>query len=302
MTDKTIQVLRNRKLSLEGSELIGTGAAGKVYRLPDGDVVKVLFSTDFEAAEREILLSKWAFVKGIPTAISYDVADVDGHPGLLYESLGRDNLRNHLRNHQGDLTELLAKYLSLIKTIDAILPEKGVLPSAKEKALEELRSITERLTDEEYEKSQALLHTIPEDGHVVHGDCHIKNIKMVDGQPFLIDLDTLSTGDPLFELSGLCCCYDAYAIKNVNASGFNDFFEMEQRLIAEAYHYILDHYFEGLSAGDRRENLSKIELLTWLHMLHELNPEDPADLPLYEEMYRRVRERLPRVNDLVLRR
>ena len=302
MADKPINVLKNRKLSLEGARLVGSGAASSVYQLPNDDVVKVLLGTDFKEAEREILLSKWVFLKGIPTAISYDVVDVDGHPGLLYESLGRDNLRNQLRDHANDLTPLLEKYLELIRSINAIEVEEGQLPSAKQHALKEIQEIKAVFSEDEFARITTLFDTIPEDCHMVHGDCHIKNIKIVNGKPFLIDLDTLSVGDPIFELSGLCCCYDAYSALNLGGDGFNEFFGVEDRIIRETYHYILDHYSESLSDADKKSNLKKIELLTYLHMLHELNPDDPDEKGLYDDMFRKVRERLNTVPDLVLKR
>jgi len=281
--------------------MIGTGATCRVYELPDGNVVKVLLKADFSEAERELLLSKWVFLKGLPTAISYDVAEVDGRPGLLYESLGRDNLRNHFRDSAGALKPLLDEYLALLKAINAIDTEEGQLPSAKQKALAEVREIRDAFTHEEYDGILRLFDTIPENTHMVHGDCHLKNIKVRDGKLFLIDLDTLSAGAPIFELSGLSCAYYAYDALKTGDGGLNEFFGIDDSIIKKTYHYVTDHYYGGLSEEERKENLSRIELLTCIHMLHELKPEDPGDRELYDFMYRRVREGLAEVRDLRLR-
>jgi len=301
MIDNHFNVLRNRKLSLEGAQLIGTGATCKVYDLQDGNVVKVLFSTDYKEAEREILLSKWAFLKGLPTAISYDVVEVDGHPGLLYESLGRDNLRNHFRDEADNLMPLLKQYLEFIKTINSIDIAEWNLPSAKQKTLSEIQEIQTIFTANEYNDILKLIDSIPEDTHMVHGDCHIKNIKMRDGKLLLIDLDTLSAGNPIFELSGLCCGYHAYSALNIGDNGYNDFFEINQNIIETIYSYIMGHYFENISLEEKRSNQEKIELLTYIHMLHDLNPDNPSEKPLYTHMFDNVRKMLPTISDLLLK-
>lgn len=302
MTDKKINVLRGRKLSLEGAKPIGVGACGKVYLLPDDNVVKVLFSTDYAEAEREISLSKWAFLKGIATAISYDVVEVDGHPGLVYESLGRDNLRNHLRDNPDQRTSLLEQYLAFIKSIGAIEVEPGQLPSAKQNFLNKIAPIRAYFEPAAFERILSLIDTVPESLHMVHGDCHMKNIKVVEDKFYLIDLDTLSAGDPIFELSGIACAYHAYAQLNLDENGFNTFFEIDNSIIQEAYRFITDRYFESINEEDKRENRTKTELLTYILMLDYLDPDNEKEKPLFDEFLHQVNEKIYTVKDLVLKR
>ena len=66
-----------RRLSVEGCEIIGEGANGKVYRLDPETIIKVYKSNDaLFAIKRERELARKAFVLGIPTAIPYDVVRV----------------------------------------------------------------------------------------------------------------------------------------------------------------------------------------------------------------------------------
>ena len=63
-----------RVLSVEGCEVIGQGANGKVYRIDPDTVVKVYFNPDaLPEIHRERELARTAFILGIPTAIPYDV-------------------------------------------------------------------------------------------------------------------------------------------------------------------------------------------------------------------------------------
>ena len=74
-----------RKISIDGCEVIGEGANGKVYRVNDDTIVKVYINADsLEDIQRERELAKRAFVLGIPTAISYDVAKVGDCFGSVF--------------------------------------------------------------------------------------------------------------------------------------------------------------------------------------------------------------------------
>ena len=77
-----------REISLEGAEKIGEGAHGEVYRIDEETIAKVYRDSEpLEKIRKEKELSKWAFVKGIPTAISYDIVRVGDRYGVVYELL-----------------------------------------------------------------------------------------------------------------------------------------------------------------------------------------------------------------------
>ena len=88
-----------RVVSLEGCELIGQGANGKVYRLDRENILKVYTNTDaLPEIQHERELSRAAFVLGVPTAIPYDVVQVaEGGFGSVYELL---NARTYVQLYQ----------------------------------------------------------------------------------------------------------------------------------------------------------------------------------------------------------
>ena len=78
-----------REISLEGSRLIGKGFFGQVFQLDEDTVVK-LYSDGKESLplmERERSLARKAFIKGIPTAIPYDIVRVGDQYGTVFELL-----------------------------------------------------------------------------------------------------------------------------------------------------------------------------------------------------------------------
>lgn len=290
------KVRLGRRISLEGAQPIGSGYASRVYALPDGNVVKVLRQGGPEEAEREIRLSKWAFSKGLPTAISYDVVDADGRPGLVYESLGRGNLRNAFRDEPERFPELLADYLELLHTVNSISDEEGLLPAAIRKYREALAAVEDLLTPEEAARMGTLLDTVPDKATIIHGDCQIKNVRVVKGELFLIDLDTLSRGDPIFELAGLIFCYRCFP--ELHPQPYDAFFEIPTETLAQILEGILEGYYPGLSREDRLANGRKAELLAWLKLLALLREDE--NTPGETTALTRFREALTGVENLIL--
>ena len=78
-----------RVISVDGCEVIGRGANGKIYRLDEENIIKVYTNTDsLPEIRHERELSRAAFVLGVPTAIPYDVVMIaEGGYGSIYELL-----------------------------------------------------------------------------------------------------------------------------------------------------------------------------------------------------------------------
>ncbi|MBO7377156.1 MAG: anti-sigma factor antagonist, partial [Clostridia bacterium] len=78
-----------RVISVEGCEVIGRGANGVVYRTDPETIVKVYLNPDaLPEIKRERELARTAFVRGIPTAIPYDVVRIEGGGfGSVFELL-----------------------------------------------------------------------------------------------------------------------------------------------------------------------------------------------------------------------
>lgn len=294
---REINVNRGRKLSMENAKLIGSGAASNVYMIAEDTVVKVLKKGSMQDAEREIMLSKWALKKGIPTAISYDVVDVDGHPGLVYESLGRGNLRNLIRDCPEKFDDTMRRYAELLHTINSVVVEENQLPNAWEAYAKALDFLRGTITEAEYGRMRALLETIPPSMKLVHGDCQMKNVRVVGNEFLLIDLDTLSCGDAIFELAGLYCCYKAY--QEPATSDFDSFFEMPVETEKKMLDSVFELYFEGVSDEARQVNVKKTALLSYMYMSSLGKRGELSDVAA-ETMLQNFREYLYQVDDLKL--
>ncbi len=109
-----------KKISIEGCELIGQGANGKVYRIDGETIVKVYESPDcLDDIKRERALAKKAFVLGIPTAISYEIARIGDSYGTVFELLDAKSIAKLLGENPGKIDEYVDMYVDLLKKIHA---------------------------------------------------------------------------------------------------------------------------------------------------------------------------------------
>ena len=202
-----------RRLSVEGCEIIGEGANGKVYRLDPETIIKVYKSNDaLFAIKRERELARKAFVLGIPTAIPYDVVRVGDQYGSVFELLKSRSFAKILRREPERADELIRLSTELLRKIHAVELAPGELPDRKKIALLWTKDFTGFLPDDIFAKLQKMIEEIPNNTHLLHGDYHMKNIMLQDREPCLIDMDTLPQGDPIFEFMAM---YSAYI-------GFNE--------------------------------------------------------------------------------
>ncbi len=197
-----------RRLSVEGCEVIGRGANGEVYRLDPETIIKVYLNPDsLPDIHRERELARRAFVLGIPTAIPYDVVKVGAGYGSVFELLNAKSLAKLITAQPDKLDEYVGVYVDLLKKIHGTEVRPGDMPDMKAVALDWAGFLRDHLPPEQYEKLHRLIEAVPEDRHMLHGDYHVKNVMVQNGEVLLIDMDTLCMGHPVFEFASIFLAY-----------------------------------------------------------------------------------------------
>ena len=202
-----------RVLSVEGCEVIGQGANGKVYRIDPDTIVKVYLDPDsLDDIHRERELARTAFVLGIPTAIPYDVVRVeDGSYGSVFEMLNADSFAKLLIKGEKTVDEIASMSIELLKTIHATKVDPKTMPDMKAVAAGWADYLKDYLPADQWEKLCALIKAVPDDDHMLHGDYHLKNVMYQNGESILIDMDTICHGHPIFELACMRNAYVGYS-------------------------------------------------------------------------------------------
>lgn len=200
-----------RKLSVEGCEVIGKGSNGEVYRLDPDTIIKVYLNPDcLPDIHRERELARKAFVLGIPTAIPYDVVKVGDSYGSVFELLNAKSFTKILAADSSKIDEVTEMYVDLLRKIHATEVQPGDMPDMKQVVLGWVKDIKGYIDDAKWEKLNSLVNAVPENHHMIHGDYHTKNVMVQNGEVLLIDMDTLSYGDPVFEFASIFNAYKGF--------------------------------------------------------------------------------------------
>lgn len=293
-----------RELSVEGCPVIGKGAFGTVYRLDPDTVVKVYQGEDsIQMIKTEMSRAQKAFVKGIPTAISYDIVRVGKQYGAVFELLKARGLNALVAESQDDrqrLEELIRKYVECVRLVHGTVMEEGVLPQARTTFLEYLEILKGHLADQLLEKLRRLLTALPEDLHAVHGDFHLKNIMICDGEPMLIDMETLSTGQPIFDLQGMYLTYQAFGEDQPDST--MQFLGIRQDTADYIWKRMLELYFETEDTVKLKSVEDKIRVVAAVRFLYLMVAVSWEEQNLKEKRIRHtcehLEELLPRITTL----
>ena len=71
--------------------------------------------------------------------------------------------------------------------------------------------VAEHLPEEQGKKLCRLVEELPKRNTLLHGDYHTNNIMVQNGEPLLIDMDTLCMGHPVFELGSMFNAFVGYS-------------------------------------------------------------------------------------------
>ncbi len=201
-----------RVISVDGCEVIGQGANGMVYRIDTDTIVKVYRNPDaLPEIHRERELARSAFILGIPTAIPYDVVRVGEGYGSVFELLNATSFAKLITKENRPIEEVADMSVDLLKLIHSTVIKPGTMPDMKAVALDWADFLKDYLPEDKWAKLHQLVADVPEDMHMMHGDYHIKNVMLQNGEVLLIDMDTLCHGHPIFELASIYNAYQGYS-------------------------------------------------------------------------------------------
>ena len=208
-----------REISIEGCPEIGRGAHGIVYRTAPDMLVKVYKETvPLDSIRKERELARWAFVKGIPTAIPFDIVRVGERYGTVFEHLNAESASDYIKKSPEHFEDFLRRSVELMKQVHAIEAAPGELPDMKQKTLGWMPMIRQLLPTELYAKLSDIVDAVPDCRTILHADFHLMNIMICGDELMLIDMDTLCTGDPIFELATVYVSYRQFPSINPMAA------------------------------------------------------------------------------------
>lgn len=250
-----------RRISIDGCEMIGKGACGECYRIDDETIIKLYYGdADPAFIEQEKSLSRKAFVMGIPTAISYDIVEVNGRRGVVYELIQSKTLGELIRDDYSKLDKYVEMYVDICRKVGSIHTSDSEIPSFKEINRADIANIT-GINEEERNYLHRFLDLVPDSDTCIHGDININNVMVQDSECCLIDMGELSTGISMFDISRIM-----FSMVYANAAfrTFNSFYKMKTEEVTEIY----QKFFHGYFGCDTVEEAEKTNpQVRWLYPL-----------------------------------
>ena len=277
-----------QRMSVEGCEFIAKGANGAVYRYDDETILKTYFAKDaLPEIKQERENARKAFVLGINTAIPYGIVRVNDGYGTVTELLNAVSVTKLIKNNPEDMSEAVKYYIDMLKSIHAIKVSDGEVPDMKETALAWADFVSAHLPEEQGKKLRALVEAVPKQNTLMHGDYHTNNIMVQNGEPLLIDMDTLCMGHPVFELGSMFNAFVGYS--ELDHQNMMDFFGYSFETAGKFWNMSLKKYLGTEDEDVCRSVAEKAMVIGYTRMLRRAvrRPEEadsPAKIARCKEM------------------
>ena len=285
-----------QRMSVEGCEFIAQGANGAVYRYDAETILKTYFAKDaLPEIKQERENARKAFVLGINTAIPYGIVRVDDGYGTVTELLNAVSVTKLIRNNPDDISEAAKYYIDMLKSIHAIEVEDGEVPDMKETALAWADFVAPHLPEEQGKKLRALVEAVPKQNTLMHGDYHTNNIMVQNGEPLLIDMDTLCMGHPVFELGSMFNAFIGYS--ELDHQVTMDFFGYTYETAEKFWDMSLKMYLGTEDDEVCRNVAEKAMIIGYTRMLRRAlrrpdEAESPAKIARCKEMLAKLLEKI----------
>lgn len=277
-----------QRMSTHGCEFIAKGANGAVYRYDDETILKTYFAKDaLPAIKQERENARKAFVLGINTAIPYGIVRVGDGYGTVTELLNAVSITKLIRNNPDDMSQAAKYYIDMLKNIHAIKVEDGEVPDMKETVLAWADFVAPHLPEEQGKKLRALVEAVPKQNTLMHGDYHTNNIMVQNGEPLLIDMDTLCMGHPIFELGAMVNALVGYS--EIDPQNALDFYGFTHETAERFWKLVLKMYLGTEDEEVCRSVAEKAMIIGYTRMLRRAvrrpnEADSPAKIARCKEM------------------
>ena len=285
-----------RRMSVEGCEFIAKGANGAVYRYDDETILKTYFAKDaLPEIKQERENARKAFVLGINTAIPYGIVRVGDGYGTVTELLNATSVTKLIRANPDDMTQAAKYYIDMLKNIHATAVEDGEVPDMKKTALAWADFVADHIPEVQSKKLRALIEAVPKRNTLLHGDYHTNNVMVQNGEPLLIDMDTLCMGHPVFELGSMFNAFVGYS--ELDHQNMMDFFGYRFETAGKFWNMALKMYLGTEDEAVCQSVAEKAMIIGYTRMLRRAirrpnEAQSPAKIARCKEMLAMLLEKV----------
>ena len=222
---------------LKKTDSLARSINGKIYEQGNDTMIKVYSrEVPLRDVEKEREFSHKALVCGVPTVIPYDVGIVGDCYGIVFEAVDTVSLAQAITREPEKLEDYAEKFACFMEELHQIEIEDDDFPNIKDRYREWMELAGSRLSSRDRQSITALIEGIPDKHTYVHGDIHLSNVVLHDGEMMLMDMAGSGYGHPIFDLQSLYAslvaiekerpmyCSTYFGISGKNCAKFWDIF------------------------------------------------------------------------------
>lgn len=182
---------------------IASGRTAEIYAWGEGRILKLLRPGFWSGLiQQEQAITSAIYQAGLPAPKIYEIVEVDGRPGIVYERVDGPSLMGKMeRNLFG-----LWKYAALLARLHADIHRHTYSP-APEGAPRQKKILAQQIQSAEVLPASArsavlaLLDSLPDGDTLCHNDFHPLNVLMGPGGAVIIDWESASLGNPCADVA-----------------------------------------------------------------------------------------------------
>ena len=299
-TSKT-KYKKYREVSVEGCTCIGKGAKAEVYRYNEELIVKVYNEKNtYSEVEREIGITRAAFVMGLPTAISFGIVSVGKRYGAMFELIDAKTISELIAKSPEHVDYYARIMADLARQIHGTEQDGNkIFPDARTQLIGWVDRALSEEDDVLADMLRGMIRAIPQSNSIVHGDFHTSNVFLANGEPLFIDVDRMSTGAPILDISSIYLFYVGY--NEVDAHMIEDYMGFSAKTAGQFYQSFLRRYLDTEDEARLKEVSQKAELLAYVRLIGQLKRRrNVKNRPVINRLIAKIRTLADAVNEFTI--
>lgn len=178
--------------------VVARGSSARILAVGPDHVLKVFGEGAADSMiEREAAASRLAQQQGLPTAGALDLIDYEGARGILFPRIAGVAMQVALQSRPYHSPSLLRQWVRLCADMHAVRPNH--LRSYKELCKTDLAFGP--LPQPAKDAAIAYLEGLPDGDRLLHGDLHVGNFILSDGDIFIVDWSKAAIGNPAADIA-----------------------------------------------------------------------------------------------------
>lgn len=257
-----------KKYDISESVLLAKGGTGECYQLDDDKVLKLYYEGfPEEWILREKQCARKALVSMIPTAISYELAEVGNRKGIVYEMINAKTLSQCISSAPEKLDEYAVKLANLAKKMHSVSGDISLFDKGTVILRDALQQV-DYLSEQGMANMYGMLDYLDQFDTYIHGDFHPNNVFIRNGELILIDMGGLAVGSPVIDLATLYfCLFCSPEALQDDPNTYTGMTKEQHRLL---WHTFITEYYDTSSYDEAKERVKEAAIIEDIVLIKEM--------------------------------